>query len=158
MKKIFALFLVVLILATLGACRQKSTTTENEETTNTEEADENEETSMSETTVTIVDVDANEQPFVQTGKTDEDITITQTGADKATVVVDLGELVTLNVYSERLKPTQLYNKDLHVDTLINRGETVTVTIEANEEGIFYFTDASTDQTLFKFMIAGTSFG
>ena len=155
MKKIFALLIIALLLATLGACREKSTaqstTTQNEETTDSEE------TTEDETTITIVDVNAEEQLFVQTGETEEEVTITQTGADQSTIVVDLGELVTLTVYSERLQPTQLYNDDLHVDTLIMRGETIPVTIEANEEGIFYFTDENTGQSLFKFMVAGTSF-
>lgn len=155
MKKIFALILAMLVLATLGACREKSTTSTEttEETTDTQETTDTEE----QTTVTVVDVNAGEDAFVQTGEAEEDITITQTGADRATIVVDLGELVTLNVYSERLKTTQLYNDDLGVDTLIERGDTVPVTIEANEEGIFYFTDETTGQTLFKFMVAGTSF-
>lgn len=155
MKKIFAVLFVVLLLATLGACREKSATTETTEKTT--ESEGTTKTNQEETTVTVVDVDANEEPFVQTGEAEEEVTITQEGAEPSTIVVDLGELVTLTVYSERLKPTQLYNDDLHVDALIMRGETLPVTIEANEEGIFYFTDANTDQTLFKFMIAGTSF-
>ncbi len=155
MKKILALLLIAALLLTVGACRQKDTTTESTLKTTEETTDGT--TEEKTTTVTVVDVDAGESEFVQTGQAYESIIITQEGADSSTIVVDLGELVTLNVYSERLKTTQLYNDDLHVDTEIMRGKTVDVTIEANEEGIFYFTDETTGQTLFRFMVAGTSF-
>ncbi len=159
MKKIFALVFVVILLLTVSACREKSTdktgstteTIENTEETTEQTAGQEEETE-GETTVTV------EEPFIQTGEADEDVTLTTTGAEPSTIVVDLGDLVTLSVYSERLTATQLSCTELDVDQIILRGETVPVTIKAKKEGIFYFTDATTGQSLFRFMIAGTTFG
>jgi len=145
----------------LGACRSESSI--GEATSATETTSAGTETSSgtassSSATAVPVDVNANDEAFVQTGEQYEEITITIDGATPSTIVVEKGDLVTLVVYSERLKPTQIYNEDLLVDQNVDRGETVELTIEANEEGIFYFTDKNTGDELFKFMIAGQSFG
>lgn len=163
MKKMFIYafliaFLIILLFA-ISACREKT----EEKATETIREEGKATVSIGEGDGTIVtqeteDVDANEQPFVQTGEQTEEVTITITGAEPSTIVVDFGDLVTLETYSERLKPTQLYNQDLHLDQTINRGETVDVVIEANEEGIFYLFDKNTNESLVRFMVAGTSFG
>jgi hypothetical protein len=160
MKKLFAIILLTLVLM-LGACRSESSI--GEATSATETTSAGTETSSgtassSSATAVPVDVNANDEAFVQTGEQYEEITITIDGATPSTIVVEKGDLVTLVVYSERLKPTQIYNEDLLVDQNVDRGETVELTIEANEEGIFYFTDKNTGDELFKFMIAGQSFG
>jgi len=152
MKKIFALVIIVILLLTVSACREKSTDKTGSTTDTTENTEETtEQTTEEETIVTV------EQPFVQTGEDEEEVTLTTTGADPSTIVVDLGNLVTLSVYSERVTATQLSCTELNVDQIILRGETVPVTVEAKKEGIFYFMDANTNQSLFKFMIAGTTF-
>ena len=164
MKKVFTLFLLGLLLLSVAACRQNdsagqsaSSVSEGKSETATETGSEETSSSTTETTAEV-DVNANEEAFVQTGKDIEKVTLTLSGATPSTIVVDLGDLVTLSTTSERLKPTQLYNEDLLVDQTINRGETVDVAIETNEEGVFYFTDKTTGEQLFRFMIAGTTFG
>ncbi|MFA6889251.1 MAG: hypothetical protein WC254_07185 [Candidatus Woesearchaeota archaeon] len=149
MKKIFALVIILILLLTVSACREKSTDSTGSTTENTEET--SEETTEKDTTVTV------EQPFVQTGEAQEEVTLTLTGAEPSTIVIDLGDLVTLSVYSERVKATQLSCEELHINQTILRGETVPVTVEAKKEGIFYFIDATTGEALFKFIIAGKTF-
>ncbi len=163
MKKILILATIVLLLLALGACRQEADTARKTTESSTDEADseegaEDSETADTETAAEDLDVNANEEAFVQTGKAREEVTVTIDGASPSTIVVDKGELVTLVVYSERVKPTQIYNEDLLVDENIDRGRSIELTIEANEEGVFYFTDKNTGDQLFKFMIAGMSFG
>ncbi len=154
-KKLIVLFCVLLVAFALVSCRETTKTSSATKTVEgtileTEEAEE---------VAAEADPDANEEPFVQTGTAEEDVVLTLTGADPSTVVVDLGHLVTLNVYSERLKETRLYNEDLHVDALLARGKTVQVAIEANEEGIFELVDTNMNNTaLLRFIVAGTSFG
>lgn len=163
MKKFLALaFLIILVLG-ISACREESTstTTETGEETSetTEETGENEDGTTSETTAAETeDVDADEEAFVQTGEAEEKVTLTLTGAEPSTVVVDLGDLVSLVVTSERLKPVELYNADLHVNQTIARGDTATIPIEANEEGIYYLVDNTMNENLIRFMVAGTTFG
>ncbi len=163
MKKLFTIVLVALVLLMLGACRSESST--GEATSATETSTSTRTTSSAPTTEKgttatpePVDVNANEEAFVQTGEQYEEVTVTIDGATPATIVVEKGELVTLVVYSERLKPTQIYNEDLLVDENVDRAKTIELTIEANEEGVFYFTDKNTGDQLFKFMVAGMSFG
>lgn len=155
-KKMFVLFCVLLVALALVSCKETTRTgsaTKTEEGTFSETMEEDEEIAAEE------DPNANEESFVQTGTAEEEVLLTLSGADPSTVVVDLGELVTLNVYSERLKDTHLYNEDLYVDSVIARGKTVQVTIEANEEGIFELVDANMNNTaLLRFIVAGTSFG
>lgn len=166
MKKILTIVFIAALLVALGACRQeadssgKTTASENSDSadSDSEDASDDGETDDSETSDEEVDVNANEEPFVQTEKQREEVTITMDGATPSTIVVEKGELVTVEVYSERLQPTQIYNEDLLVDQNVDRGGTVEITIEANEEGVFYFTDKNTGDELFKFMIAGMSFG
>lgn len=163
MKKMFIYafligFLIILLFA-ISACREKT----EEKATETISEDDKATVFIGEGDGTIIteeteDVDANEQPFVQTDKETEEVTLTITGAEPSTIVVDFGDLVTLKIYSERLKPTQLYNEDLHLDQTIKRGETVDVVVETNEEGIFYLFDKNTNESLIRFMVAGTSFG
>lgn len=156
-KRALLLFLVLLLLA-LGACRESATDTETE---TADGADDNDGTTDDDGTSdeTPEDVNANEAAFVQTGEHEESVKLLGTGgAEPATVVVELGDLVTLEIFSERLQTTQIYNEDLMVDAMVGRGETITVTIEANEENIFYITDKITGDQLFKFMVAGQSFG
>lgn len=163
MKKLFAIVLAALVLLMLGACRAESSageaTSATETSTDSGSTDTSSSTTDSSSTTTApVDVNADEEAFVQTGEADEDVTLRQNGADPSTIVVDFGDLVTLNVYSERLKPTQVYSEDLIVDQTVERGKTITVTIEANEEGVFYVTDKLTGDQLFRFMVAGMSIG
>ena len=165
MRKILMVIFVVLLLLALGACRQEADTTgktTESADTDSDRADsedtEDSETADTETADENVDVNANEEAFVQTGKAREEVTVTLDGASPSTIVVEKGELVTLVVYSERVKPTQIYNEDLLVDENVDRAKTIELTIETNEEGVFYFTDKNTGDELFKFMVAGMSFG
>lgn len=166
MRKILLIVFIAVLLLALGACRQEANTTrktaDSEDTesaeSDSEDAPEDSETDDTETVDEVVDVNADEEAFVQTGKAREEVTVTVDGASPATIVVEKGELVTLEVYSERLKSTQIYNEDLLVDENVDRGKTIELTIEANEEGVFYFTDKNTGDELFKFMVAGMSFG
>lgn len=157
-KKMVVLFCILLVAFALVSCRatdRTSPATRTMEGSISETTEEEEAIEVSEET----DPDANEAAFVQTGTAEEDVTLTLTGADPSTVVVDLGELVILTVYSERLIDTRLYNEDLHVDTVMSRGKTAEVTVEANEEGIFELVDANMNNTvLLRFIVAGTSFG
>ncbi len=164
-KVLFVVFIAALLLA-LSACRQEADTTgkttesgdTDSDESDSEDATEDAETDDTETTDEDVDVNANEEAFVQTGKAREEVTVTLDGATPSTIVVEKGELVTLVVYSERVKPTQIYNEDLLVDESVERARTIELTIEANEEGVFYFSDKNTGDELFKFMVAGMSFG
>ena len=165
MRKILMVIVIAVLLLALGACRQEADTTgktTESADTDSDEADnedtEDSETADTETADENVDVNADEEAFVQTGKAREEVTVTIDGASPSTIVVEKGELVTLVVYSERVKPTQIYNEDLLVDENVDRARTIELTIEANEEGVFYFTDKNTGDELFKFMIAGMSFG
>ncbi len=165
-KLLFVMIVIAALILGVSGCREKSSTGQTTELAGTTETSSSSETAgvgaSQETGAEItgtIDVNAGENAFVQTGTYDEEVTLLGTGgAEPSTVVVDLGDLVTLQVYSERLKATEIYNEDLLVDQTVNRGETVTLTIEANEEGIFYFTDKTTNEELFRFMIAGQSFG
>ena len=165
MKKILMIVFIAVLVLALGACRQEADTagkTTESGTTDSGETDnedaEDSETADTETADENVDVNANEEAFVQTGKAREEVTVTLDGASPSTIVVEKGELVTLVVYSERVKPTQIYNEDLLVDENVERARTIELTIETNEEGVFYFTDKNTGDELFKFMVAGMSFG
>lgn len=158
MKKLFVLAFLVILLLGISACREKTTSTTTETGEETSETTEEGTTAETATTETEEDVDANEDIFVQTGEAEEDATLTLTGAEPSTIVVDLGDLVTLKVTSERLKAVEFYNADLHVNQTIARGETATITIEANEEGIFYLKDNTMNEDLIRFMVAGTDFG
>lgn len=166
MRKILLVIFIAVLLLALGACRQESDTTgktTGSADTGSDEAEsegnaDSDSADSEESETADVDVNANEEAFVQTGKAREEVTVTIDGATPATIVVEKGELVTLVVFSERIKPTQLYNEDLLVDDNVDRGKTIELTIEANEEGVFYFTDKNTGDELFKFMIAGMSFG
>lgn len=162
MKKKFIIATIVVLLLALGACRQEANTTgKTTESAVVDAVDSEEVVEESETAETVaedIDVNANEEAFVQTGKAREEVTVTINGATPSTIVVEKGELVTLVVYSERVKPTQIYNEDLLVDENVDRARTIELTIETNEEGVFYFTDKNTGDELFKFMVAGMSFG
>ena len=165
MKKILMIVFIAVLLLALGACRQEADTTgktTGSGTTDSAETDsgdaEDSGTTNTETAAEDVDVNADEEAFVQTGKAREEVTVTLDGASPSTIVVEKGELVTLVVYSERIKPTQIYNEDLLVDESVDRARTIELTIETNEEGVFYFTDKNTGDELFKFMVAGMSFG
>ncbi len=156
---------IAVLLLALGACRQEADTTGKTTESGTADSGETDSedtedsgTMDTETAAEDVDVNADEEAFVQTGKAREEVTVTIDGASPSTIVVEKGELVTLVVFSERLKPTQIYNEDLLVDESVDRGGTIELTIEANEEGVFYFTDKNTGDELFKFMVAGMSFG
>lgn len=155
-KKMLVVFCVLLVALALVSCKE---TTRTGSVTKTEEGTISETMEVDEEIAAEADPNANEEPFIQTGTANEEVLLTLSGADPSTVVVDSGELVTLNVYSERLKDTHLYNEDLYVDSVIARGKTVQVTIEANEEGIFELVDANMNNTaLLRFIVAGTSFG
>ena len=163
MKKRGILLFLVSLLLVLGACRQNGaetgTESGNTDTSDNAEASSDDESETDGATDTVVDVNADEAAFVQTGEHEQSIKLIGTGgADPSTIVVDLGDLVSLEVFSERVQPTELYNEDLLIDVTINRGQTMTITIEANEEGFFYFTDKITGDQLFKFAVAGQSFG
>ncbi len=159
------LMTVLMLFVMLGACREKAATGEAAQTATTgteateagasEVSETTEETSTSETTesTTPADVNANEDVFVQTGTQDEDITLGVTESDPSTIVVNYGDLVTLNLYSERLKPTEVYNEDLLVDETVNRAGRATITIQANENGYFNIIDKNTGETLFRFIVA-----
>ncbi|MBI5073223.1 cupredoxin domain-containing protein [Candidatus Woesearchaeota archaeon] len=167
MKKMFTIMVVLVLFAMLGACRDKAATGEATETSAAASSSEASEASAAETTesaeettgtgsesaTTTGDVNANEDAFVQTGTDVEDITIGMTQSNPSTIVVDYGDLVTLNIYSERLKPTEVYNEDLLVDNTINRGGKAVVTIQANENGYFNIIDKNTGENLFRFIIA-----
>lgn len=156
---------VLLLFVMLGACRDKTATgettepaaiassSEASEAGATETTENTEETTAGTSESATGDVNANEETFVQTGTDTEDITISITSSNPSTIVVDHGDLATLNIYSERLKPTEVYNEDLLVDTTINRGATGVVTIQANENGYFNIIDKNTGENLFRFIIA-----
>ena len=104
------------------------------------------------------DPNADDPVFEQTGTQKEDVIITPI-LNVPKIVVDLGDLVTLEVYSEYLQEVHLWNEDLHVDATVGRGETVTLTIEANEEDFFSIVDTNqNNMEVMTFVVAGTSFG
>ena len=161
-KKAMVLFLVLLLLV-LGSCRKNGaetgTDSGNTDTSDGAEASSDDESETDGATDTVVDVNADEAAFVQTGEHDESVKLVGTGgAEPAMIVVDLGDLVTLEIFSERVQTTEIYNEDLLVDVTVGRGQTTTVTIEANEEGFFDVIDKTTGEQLFKFAVAGESFG
>lgn len=166
MKKILTIMAILLLFVMLGACRDNTAIGESTEpaATGSSEASEagagettetTEETTGTSTSATE-DVNANEEAFVQTGTDVEEVTIGITESKPSTIVVDHGDLVTLTIYSERLKPTEIYNEDLLLDQTVNRAETVTVTIQANENGYFTITDKNTGDNLFRFIVAEQS--
>ncbi len=174
MKKLLMLMAVLLVFVMLGACREKTATGETTEPAATGSADATSNTGAETTSstsdtateqtstgsdatttesVSSTDPDAGEETFVQTGTYTDNVKIGVTSSDPSLIVVDHGDLVTLTITSERLKPTEIYNADLHVDTNVDRAKTVTVSIQANENGYFNITDQNTNDLLFKIVVA-----
>ncbi|PIN79763.1 hypothetical protein COV16_02425 [Candidatus Woesearchaeota archaeon CG10_big_fil_rev_8_21_14_0_10_34_8] len=161
MRKIFVLMFVLLLVSAVASCRDNgsSTATDTKDKGTSTSDDEGMDTGNDDNMEVNDDTDPNENDpvFEQTGKHEESVTITK-GEKAPTVVVDLGELVTLEVYSEYLKDVHLYNEDLYVDSTISRADTEKLIIEANEEGIFSIIDKDTGDQVIKFIVAGVSFG
>jgi hypothetical protein len=163
MKKIITLLLVLFLTVGISGCNEagsggSATVDTGSDDAGSSDSDSSDSDDMADITADDgVDDNADDPVFEQTGTQDESVTITQ-GEDTETVVVDLGDLVTLEIYSEYLSDVHLYNEDLYVDTTVTRGNTVELVIEANEEGIFMIVDGNSGAELVKFIVAGTSFG
>jgi hypothetical protein len=156
MKRIVTCVLVLLFVVAIAGCRGGSTTT----------VDTNDDTAVDTGSTATVsdkkmdeggDPNADDPVFEQMHARTESVTITPT-ASAEMLVVDLGDLVTLTVYSEHLKEVHVWNEDLYVDATVERGREVVLTIEANEEGFFNIVDKNQDDLiLVKFVVAGQSF-
>lgn len=172
MKKILLLIAVLMIAAILGACRDETTTgkmietattpttteTSTSEVTTSEESGETASAAIAAAAAAEA-LTGEETEFVQTGTHDEEVSLSANGgADPSTIVADFGDLITLSVYSERLKATEIYNEDLEVDQTVARRGTVTVEIEANEQGFFAIVDKTTNEELFRVIVAGEDLG
>ncbi len=161
MKKIITAVLCLLFVVAIAGCRDRDSTAQRDSTESGSIA-----TDTSDSIVDTAEVDqeelansnADDPVFVQTGTADESIIITPV-SKAPMVVVDLGELTTLEIYSEYIQDVHLWNEDLYVDRSLSRGDTVMLTIEANEEGFFDIVDKNQNNTeVIRFVVAGTSLG
>jgi hypothetical protein len=179
MKKIITLLLVLIFVVAIGGCRDAGSSSGAADTGSSadsgvadtgsgdEDMDDSDSDNMDDDDLYASDDDedpnADDPEFEQTGTHDESVTISSVQS-VPTVVADLGDLMTLEVFSEYVQDVHMWNEDLGVDSIVSRGNDrdmdssiVVLEIEANEEGFFSVEDKNTGDVVMKIIIAGTSF-